>query len=427
MNSKKGSSKTTAFAQNKKRGLYMDNKMKKRINAIGVTMVVLLLGAPATFFVYLSGMFGMFPLYVTKTIPVIAAALMLSLILTLSGYLSKKSKKRVLSGLLLVFIACGGFIAAGAHKESVSKIDDRDFMLYRYEPYDDNTKAVYLSEESTLKFDYDERPRLDGATALYPVYAGFVQAVYPEAEYHMYDGYTDDGYGLVTCSNTVGCYERLIKGETDIIFVAGPSKAQLEMAEEAGMELHMTPIGKEAFVFFVNKLNPVDSLTIEDIQGIYSGKIKNWKAVGGKNQSIRAFQRDENSGSQTGLQKLMGDIEIMEPKKEDRIEGMGGIIREVAAYRNYKNALGFSYRYYATTMDTDASLKLLAINGVEPTKETIRDGSYPIASEFYAITASPIGQPSPQETNENIAAFLDWILSEQGQQIIEETGYVSLY
>jgi len=117
----------------------------------------------------------------------------------------------------------------------------------------------------------------------------------------------------------------------------------------------------------------------------------------------------------------------MEPKKEDRIEGMGGIIREVAAYRNYKNALGFSYRYYATQMDTDESLKLLALNGVEPTKETIRDGSYPVSSNFYAITASPVGEPAPQETNDNIKEFLDWILSEQGQKIIEETGYVSLY
>ena len=61
-----------------------------------------------------------------------------------------------------------------------------------------------------------------------------------------------------------------------------------------------------------------------------------------------------------------------------------------------------------------------------PTKETIRDGSYPISSYFYAVTASPIGESAPYETNENIKAMLDWILSEQGQKIIEETGYVSL-
>jgi phosphate transport system substrate-binding protein len=63
---------------------------------------------------------------------------------------------------------------------------------------------------------------------------------------------------------------------------------------------------------------------------------------------------------------------------------------------------------------------------VEPTKETIRDGSYPVASEFYAVTAGPIGAPAPQEWNGYLKGFLDWILSEQGQRIIEETGYVAL-
>ena len=77
-------------------------------------------------------------------------------------------------------------------------------------------------------------------------------------------------------------------------------------------------------------------------------------------------------------------------------------------------------------MVENGDIRLLALNGVEPTKETIRDGSYPIASEFYAITAGPIGESAPQENNETMAAFLEWILSEQGQYIVEETGYVSL-
>ena len=106
---------------------------------------------------------------------------------------------------------------------------------------------------------------------------------------------------------------------------------------------------------------------------------------------------------------------------------MGGIIREVASYRNYKNAIGFSFRYYSTEMVRNGDIRLLALNGVEPTRETIRDGSYPIASEFYAVTSSPIGAPAPQETNTHIAAFLDWILSPEGQTIIEKTGYVGIH
>jgi len=105
---------------------------------------------------------------------------------------------------------------------------------------------------------------------------------------------------------------------------------------------------------------------------------------------------------------------------------MGGIITEVASYRNYKNAIGFSFRYYATEMVQNGEIRLLALNGVEPKKETIRDGSYPIASEFYAVTAAPIGAPPPQERDEVLAEFLDWILSNQGQELIEKTGYVAL-
>ena len=179
-------------------------------------------------------------------------------------------------------------------------------------------------------------------------------------------------------------------------------------------------------MFFVNSKNPVTGLTVEQIQGIYSGTVTNWKEVGGKNQRIRPFQRAEDSGSQSALQRLMDSLPLMEPEEEDRIGGMGGIIREVASYRNYKNAIGFSFRYYATEMVRNGDIRLLALNGVKPTKETIRDGSYPIASEFYAVTAAPAGQPSLEEQNQNAAAFLAWILSPQGQEIVEKAGYVAL-
>ena len=122
----------------------------------------------------------------------------------------------------------------------------------------------------------------------------------------------------------------------------------------------------------------------------------------------------------------MGDLPLMKPEEENIVGGMEGIIRRVAVYRNFGNAIGFSFRYYTTEMVTDDQIRLLAVEGVEPTRETIRDGSYPISSYFYAITASRIGQSAPEETNPRIAALLDWILSEQGQEIVDRTGYVSL-
>ena len=365
----------------------------------------------------------MAPPYIQRASWVLLPSLLAGAVLAI--LLPRRWRKGVALCLAAVTIGCGAYCAFGLWRSSVPTVDDRDLLLWQYEPFSEGTKAVNLEEQSTLRFHREDLLRLDGATALYPVYAGFVQAVYPQGEYPLYDN-TSEGYGSVTCSGTVNAYERLITGRTDLIFAAAPSQEQLEMARRAAKELHLTPIGREAFVFFVNSRNPVEGLTVEQIQGIYTGQITNWNQVGGKNQPIRPFQRLKNSGSQSALLRLMDGLPLIEPEKEDRVGGMGGIIQQVASYRNYKNSIGFSFRFYASEMAANDQIRLLALDGVSPTKESIRDGSYPISDSFFAITAAPIGAPDPRESNPKLNAFLDWILSEQGQQIVEDSGYVSI-
>ena len=212
------------------------------------------------------------------------------------------------------FYVISGVIVVGAIVFAIPDIQDRTIAqvgaevdLYEYQPFKKGSKAVELNEPSSLKLE-DDLPILDGATALYPVYAAFAQAVYPEKEYDVYEG-------EVMSNMTDVAYEKLIRGEVDIIFAAGPSKAQEADAKRVGKKLKLTPIGKESFVFFVNSKNPVKGLTIDEIKSIYSGKTVNWKELGGKNKEIRAFQRPENSGSQTALQNLMGDTPIMIPRR----------------------------------------------------------------------------------------------------------------
>ncbi|SCH86284.1 Phosphate-binding protein pstS precursor [uncultured Clostridium sp.] len=365
----------------------------------------------------------MAPPYIQRASWVLLPSLLAGAVLAI--LFPRRWRKGVALCLAAVTIGCGAYCAFGLWRSSVPTVDDRDLLLWQYEPFSEGTKAVSLEEQSTLRFHREDLLRLDGATALYPVYAGFVQAVYPQGEYPLYDN-TSEGYGSITCSGTVNAYERLITGRTDLIFAAAPSQEQLEMARRAAKELHLTPIGREAFVFFVNSRNPVEGLTVEQIQGIYTGQITNWNQVGGKNQPIRPFQRLENSGSQSALLRLMDGLPLIEPEKEDRVGGMGGIIQQVASYRNYKNSIGFSFRFYASEMAANDQIRLLALDGVFPTKESIRDGSYPISDSFFAITAAPIGAPDPRESNPKLNAFLDWILSEQGQQIVEDSGYVSI-
>ena len=326
---------------------------------------------------------------------------------------SLKNKKHqkimhyVIGGMLFISVLIA---IPGLYHKTRPVVTDTEVDLHVYQPFHPQSKAVKLNEAATLQIE-DDLPVIDGATALYPLYAAFVQAVYPEKEYPPYDS--------EVMSNRTGlAYENLINGAADIIFVAAPSSEQLEFAKSARRQLELTPIGKEAFVFFVHDKNPVESLRTDQLKGIYSGEITNWKEFGGKNSDIRAFQRAENSGSQTALQHFMGSTPIMDPPVEDVASLMGTIIDVVSDYRNYPNAIGFTFRYYATEMVENHDIRLLSINGVEPTVENIKSGEYPLTNEFYAVTAG--------STNPHIDDFITWILSEQGQEIVEKTGYVPI-
>lgn len=401
--------------------------VKKALRALALAAVLILFLGGFWLAALLFGSLGAFPLYVTRVIPVLGVTTTLAAVLAASGYLPPRILRWLGRGTLAVCGACLLFAAYGAYDEHlVPTLDERALLLEEYAPFREGTKAASLDRPASLRMGEDAagRLRLDGATALYPVYASFVRAVYPEGEYPLMEvGHHE---GSVACTGTVRAYRRLTEGEADVIFAAEPSQAQRDYAASQGMALHLTPIGREAFVFFVNRKNPVDGLTVEQVRGIYSGEITSWRQVGGGFGRIRAFQRAEDSGSQSALLRLMGDTPLREPEAREVIGGMGGIIREVASYRNYRGAIGFSFRFYASEMEANDQIKLLALDGAAPTKETIRDGSYPIASSFYAVTASPIGEPSPEETDGDLAALLAWIRSPEGQALVEKTGYVGI-
>lgn len=326
-------------------------------------------------------------------------------------------KRYIYMPLLIAFavvtLTWGGYAIYENHDNNIPTIGENERIFADYMPYGEDSKIVVLDKAPSLTLK-EELPRLDGATALYPVYAAFAQAVYPK---EIFDGqYVFNDY--LQCSTTPEAYDRLIEGKTDMIFVASASEKQAAYAREKGIELTFTPIGREAFVFFVNAKNPVDGLTVEQVQQIYSGEVTDWSAFGSNMGTIRAFQRDEGSGSQTALQKLMQGKTLMAPPKEDIVSGMGGIIEQTANYKNYKNAIGYSFRFYSTEMAQNNQIKLLKLDGVAPTKENIINGTYPIASEFYAVTT--------QQSNPNCQPLLEWICGEQGQRIVDETGYVAV-
>lgn len=308
-----------------------------------------------------------------------------------------------------------------------------EFDLTGIAPFKKNNGVAKLGGKASLEFTaFDEMPRLDGATAVYPVYSAFVEAVYKGlGDYYEANKDNNDKdvflafvssesfpFNIVKCSKTVQAYENLINGRTDIIFAAEPSKAQTESIKARGDEFVLTPIGSEAFVFFTNRLNPVDNLTITQIQDIYSGKTTNWKALGGENRRILPYQRPEDSGSQTIMQnRVMKGIEMLNPTKETFAGGMGEVISQIASYKNAKNAIGYSFMYYSSSMIKSNQIKYISIDGVKPAPETVRSGKYPFTVPVYAVSL----KSSP---NKNVLRFIEWILSGEGQSLIEKTGYV---
>ncbi|MCM3638457.1 substrate-binding domain-containing protein [Sporosarcina luteola] len=356
--------------------------------------------------------FAAFLLYISNKgffVPlVIAAYISFGAMLVMARFELFNYKKHFWIGVTALIAVSLLFTIPAVYDKTRPVITDGQVELAVYQPFEKRTKAVFLDEPANLHIEED-LPIIDGATALYPIYASFAQAVYPEKEYQPYDS-------EVMSNRTEAAYTNLINGKVDIIFVLGPSTTQLNQAESAGKELKLTPIGKEAFVFFVNSKNSVESLTENEIKGIYSGKITNWKDVGGKDNEIRAFQRPENSGSQTALRNFMGLTPIMKPPTEDVMSLMGTVIGEVSDYKNHKNAIGYTFRYYSTQMVKNNRIRLLSVNGVEPNTDTIRSGEYPITNEFYAVTAG--------SDNPHVDAFIAWILSDEGQEIVEKTGYV---
>ena len=282
--------------------------------------------------------------------------------------------------------------------------------VYEYLPFEEDSKIVKL-DSKTLKFtEEDELPRIDGASAAFPVYSAFVNAVYPNTV-ELYDGvfeYNTTDYG----------YRLLAQRETDIFIGAGPSKEQKAYAEEQGTEFVYTQIGWEAFVFFVHKDNPIDSLSAEQIKKIYSGEITNWKEVGGSDEEIIAFQRDKGSGSQSMMLRFMGDTPLMEAETET-ISGMGAVIEEVVDYQSRAGSIGYSFRYYIEGIVQNPEVKMIAVDGVAPTADNVRNNTYPIITPVYAVTYK--SNPNP-----NVARLVEWILSDEGQYIIEQTGYVGM-
>ncbi len=272
-----------------------------------------------------------------------------------------------------------------------------------WEIMEDEKKSV-----SVPQISYEQYPHFDGSLACVPLIEKLASKI---------TGCTEEqAEGILSdFSNTNPCYSYLARGERDIVIAYEPAQETVNQIENWN-DLVLEPVGKDGLVFIVNKDNPVESLSAQQLYDIYTGKITNWKEVGGSDEKIAVFRRPEQSGSQTLMRKLlMGDVD-METGESEEVSSMEGIITRLKDYDNSSNAIGYSVYYYASAMFDQPDLKFLKIDGTAPSEESIGSGAYPFVNEFYCV----VRKDSPK----NAMDIKNWLCRKEGQDFIKECGYV---
>ena len=261
------------------------------------------------------------------------------------------------------------------------------------------------------QFAPEDYPRVDGSTSMLPLSRALMMAATgisaQEAELR------------VSHSKTTLSFYALVSGEADLLLVARPAEEAFAYADEMGVVMEMRPIGVDALVFLTGGENPVDSLTQQQAVGIYTGEITNWREVGGADAEIIAYQRNKTAGSQVMMEEVVMQGEpMMDAPMEYRPSEMGALVDEVASYRNSASAIGYSVYYYVTEMYLREGVKLLAIDGVAPSNETIASGEYPYTQYNYAVIRADEKENSPARQ------LFDFLTTPEGKALMAAQGYV---
>jgi phosphate transport system substrate-binding protein len=194
----------------------------------------------------------------------------------------------------------------------------------------------------------------------------------------------------------------LINGTTDVANASRSLKAEEKAKLPGAVE---TIVARDGVAIYVNTANPIESLTVEQLKGIYLGDIKNWKEVGGKDARIVLYSRENSSGTYVFVKEHV-------LKNEDfaaEAQTLPGTAAVVNAVSKEKNGIGYGGGAYAR------GVKELKIEGIAPTKEAVLSGKYPLARPLFVYTkGAPAGE---------VKEYVDFCLSAAGQKIVSEVGY----
>lgn len=186
--------------------------------------------------------------------------------------------------------------------------------------------------------------------------------------------------------------------------------ASRELKESEKTDLTELVFAYDGIAVIVNDENPVEDLTKDQIKAIYTGKITNWKEVGGEDRPIAVVSREDGAGTRTAVEELLDFTEQLKPSATVK-EGNGNVQSTVSAN---PNAIG-----YVSITFVDRSVKPLRVDGVEATMENVLNESYGLSRPFLALYNEKNLTPQTR-------AFLDFIMTDEGQTIVEKNGGISV-
>ncbi len=238
-----------------------------------------------------------------------------------------------------------------------------------------------------------ETVALDGSTSMEKV-VGYLSEAYMEENENVKITYnpTGSGAGITAAA----------EGRCDI----GLSSRELKEEEKAN--LAGTVVAIDGIAMIVNPENPVSDLTIDQIAQIYKGEISNWKDVGGADAPIVCIGREAASGTRDGFESITGTEDACVYMQE--LTSTGDVVQTVAFN---PNAIG-----YASLASVKETVKVMQVEGVTPTTETIQNGSYKIQRDFVMVTKKD------GLTNEAAKAFFEFCVSEAADMLVEKAGAV---
>lgn len=207
----------------------------------------------------------------------------------------------------------------------------------------------------------------------------------------------------------------LLNGSTDICEASRDmEKKEYAMAEQKGIKPTRYAVALDGIAIFVHKDNPIKSLTLAQLKDIYTGKVTNWKELGGPDKRIVIYSRENNSGTYAFFKEHVMQKRDFAPEVQT-LPGTASVVNTVG-----KDLYGIGYGGIAW----ESNVRHLAVKiddvspAIEPTMETIINGSYPISRELYwFFNGVPTGEAK---------ALLNWALSEEGQKVAESVDYIPL-